>query len=492
MEKYERMNTHKRRTFIRNSVAGLGAMASLNAFARAAAAQKYNVLFIMTDQHNAHALGCYGSTEVQTPNMDRIAREGVLFENAFCQTGQCCPSRYSIWTGKYARSHGLYNNGMMENVAEETVGDCFSKAGYVTGSIGKHHMHMDDVKDKHGFQHVIDKPQYNVFVKKEGAPNFSKDGQWLDGPAPGRSNVGISDADNDHHPAGYWTNQTLKFLNEHQTENFCLWYSFYGPHTPLTPSRPWATMYDPKSLTLPPNHKYDYDLNVPNMIGLQTKSGTYGPGQHQETLAAYYGLTTQIDYNIGRVLDELDKLDLVNNTIVVYTADHGEMMSEHGAWTKGGLGCDATMRVPLLFRLPGVLPTGKRINDLVALIDLLPTMLELTDQPIPGKVQGKSLVAQMQGKNSQPRQAVFGENGDPTSKGHSVMARTATHKYVQYRDKDAMTYEQLFDLQADPWEMRDLARQPAHRSKLKDMKAVLADWEAKTERKPVPPGKRDQ
>ena len=114
-----------------------------------AQAKKPNVLFIMSDQHNANALGCYGNKEISTPNLDRIAKQGVRFQNAFCQTAQCVPSRYSIWTGRYARSTGTYGNGNGQNANENTVADLFDKAGYVTGTIGKHHMIMNQENQNH-------------------------------------------------------------------------------------------------------------------------------------------------------------------------------------------------------------------------------------------------------------------------------------------------------------------------------------------------------
>jgi len=125
------MNTAKlsRRQFLAGSLAGC---AALQTWTHATAARARNILFIMTDQHNAHALGCYGSREVKTPNMDRLARQGALFEQAFCQTGQCCPSRYSIWTGRYARTHGLYYNGQLENRKEDTVADILRRKGYMS------------------------------------------------------------------------------------------------------------------------------------------------------------------------------------------------------------------------------------------------------------------------------------------------------------------------------------------------------------------------
>jgi len=474
-----------RRQFLAGSLVGCTAF---QAWTHAKSVRPRNILFIMTDQHNVHALGCYGSREVKTPNMDRLAREGALFEQAFCQTGQCCPARHSIWTGRYARTHGLYYNGQLENIKEDTIGDILQRKGYKTATIGKHHMNMDVMPDKHGFDVVIDLPEYRAFLQSAGKAGQDSKGDFLpENVHPGRSRVGPCRADNDHHKAGYWAARAIDFMRENNERPFCLWLSFYGPHTPITPSEPWASMYDPARVTLPPNHTYDYDYNTPGLKGTQEKSGTFGEDLHRKTLAYYYGLVSQIDYNFGRVLDELDRLGLANNTAVVYTADHGEMMSEHGAWTKGRQGYDATVRVPLILRCPGVIPQGVRRKEPACSIDLLPTLLELTHQPIPPNVQGKSLVAPAKGKSSIWRDTIFSEIGASLG-NQTVIARTAQAKYVVYRQDGKVAYEQLFDLDRDPWEMKNEIRNPKYQRMLTIMRDKLACWEAET--KTVPPCKR--
>jgi len=246
-------------------------------------------------------------------------------------------------------------------------------------------------------------------------------------------------------------------------------------------------MYDPAGVTLPPNHKYDYDYNTPGLKGTQKKSGIFAEDLHRKTLACYYGLVSQIDYNIGRVLDELDRLGLTDNTAVVYTADHGEMMSEHGAWTKGGQGYDATVRVPLILRCPGVIPRAVRRKALACSIDLLPTLLELTHQPIPQNVHGKSLVAPAKGESGAWRDTIFSEIG-ASLENQTVTTRTANAKYIVYRKNGKMAYEQLFDLKKDPWEMKNEIGNPKYEPVLVALREKLTRWERET--KAVPPRKR--
>lgn len=407
--------------------------------------KKPNVLFIMSDQHNALALGCYGNSEISTPNLDRIAKNGVHFQNAFCTTAQCVPSRYSIWTGRYARSTGTYGNGNGQNAGENTVADLFDKAGYVTGTIGKHHMQMSKENQNHGFNLVS--------VPGDRAKPVTP--LPYDEIHPGRSEVGESPMPNEKHTCGLVSHEVIQFIDKNKDKPFVLWCSFQGPHTPITPSAPWSRQYDPMKLTLPPNHD-SVDWKVPGMEVLINKSGKYSQEiYHKETLAFYYGLISQIDYNIGLILNELDKLGLTENTIIVYTADHGEMMSEHKSWTKGITGYDATVRVPLIIKYPDHFSGGKVNNELVSSIDLLPTFLDLSGQKIPKNIEGKSLVGLMTG-NSIWRDYAFSEIGSSTQNS-VITVRGITEKYILFRKKGKVEYEQFFDLKTDPWEMKNLA-----------------------------------
>ncbi len=477
-----------RREFIKGTVAGTAAagLFGLNACASATKSrerQKLNVLFMMSDQHNARALGCAGNREIQTPNLDRLAGEGWRLPNAFCQTPQSCPSRYTLFTGRYAHSHGCRWNGVREPLDEVTIGEVFKEAGYSTATIGKHHMRNHPTK--HGFDTVIDMPQYNQFLKDERQPTAYAKGDWL--PFKISGPVGVSDADNDHHPMGFWTAATIKFLREHKDTPFCAWYSFYGPHTPITPSEPWAKMYNPGDLALPGN--FDYERSSMPWMLMQAKNQfrKLTEADHRKVLALYYGLVTQVDYNIGRVLAELERLGLADKTIVVYTADHGEMMAEHRAWTKYVLGLDATVRVPMIIRLPGAVTGGKVVNELVGSIDLMPTLCELAGLEYPDKVQGLSMVPLLEGRKVEWRKTIFSEIGYPgRAVGRCSIARTHTHKYVHHENRK-QPYEELFDYATDPWETRNVIEDPKHAAVLAALKADMKNWEDTTDHAPMYP-----
>jgi len=477
-----------RRDFIKHTAAGTAAasllgLSSCSTPTKAEKGEKLNVLFIMSDQHNARALHCGGNDDIQTPNLDRLADDGWRFSQAHCQTPQSCPSRYTLWTGRYAHSHGCRWNGVVEPLDEVTIGEIFSDAGYVTGTIGKHHM-MHDPK-KHGFAHVVSMGEYNQFLAGERQPNAYQKGDWL--PFKVSGPVGASEADNDHHPMGFWTSETIKFLQENKDNPFCLWYSFYGPHTPIVPSRPWADMYDPAELSLPGNFDYSRDSMPAMLMNARNKFRNMTEEDHRKVLAYYYGLVTQMDYNIGRVLDELERLGIADKTVVVYTADHGEMMSEHRAWTKFVLGLDATVRVPLIIRLPRAATGGKEVTELVGSIDLMPTLCELVGLKYPDKVQGRSLVPLLQGRDVEWRKTIFSEIGYPgKNMGLCSIALTHGHKYVLHENR-GNTFEELFDLERDPWETTNEVDNPKYAAVLAELKRSMKEWNDTTDHAPMYP-----
>jgi arylsulfatase A-like enzyme len=470
----------KRSHFLNAAGTSTLALSALGTFAATQTQPPLNVLFIMSDQHNARALGCYGSTEVKTPNLDALAAQGAVFTRAICQTPQCIPSRYSIFTGRYARSTGTYSNGCGQNSDENTVADLFHAQGYFCGTIGKHHMDMTPENKNHGFD-LVDVPhgfwEYSKSLPYEQAH-------------PGRAKVGECALPNQKHDAGMVAQATIDFIRDHKSKPFVVWCSFEGPHTPICVSKPWSEWYDPSMLTLPPTWNQQ-DMQLPGMDRFLRKSGTYDTELlHRQTLAYYYGYVSQIDHNIGLVLQELEKSGLAGNTIVVYTADHGEMMAEHGLWTKCATGYEPTIRVPMIIRLPGIVPAGTRVNELACSIDLLPTLMEAAGLNIPVNVQGKSLLPLAQGKAVEWRKYAVSELG--SSVDSQVVAITSTtRKYVRFKKGGKLEYEQLFDLVKDPWETQNVLSDKAYAGVQEEFKKALADWEATTPAaKPIPLGKK--
>jgi len=455
------------------------ALAAIAAACRGEAAEdrRPNVLFLITDQHNWRALGCAGNDEIRTPNLDRLAASGIRFENAFCQTAQCRPSRFTIWNGRYARSHGLATNATPEDPPDPTMAELFRASGYRTASIGKHHMNKERASDR-GFDEVIDLIDYAEFFGESFVPLEESELTGLR-----RTDLaGINPLDPELHPTGFWTSRTVDFLRE-TDEPFFLWCSFFRPHSPIDPTRPWAAQYDPADLTLPPSAHYEFDTDVPGLRWVHEKNGTpFDEAENRKTLALYYAAVSEVDHGIGTILDELERLGLADDTIVVFTSDHGEMMSAHGAWTKGQQGYDDTLRVPLIVR-PLESEAGAVRSELVGLIDLLPTLIEWCGLEAPPGLQGRSLAGLLSGRDADWRDTIFNEFGNPYAE-HTRTARTLTSKYVAYGEADVVTYEQFFDLAQDPWEMHNAVADPRHANEVAALRAALAQWDRETERAP--------
>jgi len=453
-----------------------------------------NVLLIMSDQQNAHALGVYGNgfggvTQSLSPEIDQLAAEGVRFTSAFCASPQCVPSRTSVLTGQWPHDHGVKWNGIFGPRFHETFPSFARKVGYETVSVGKDHLYWTDTEPifkDYGFNYFIKKPDYFDYCFDNGEVPFAFAGNYSSMPnlPAGIVFAGHTFNANEFHREGYDADQTIEFLEARAADGapFVAEYMPWGPHAPLLPSGPadphdWAHLYHPfENLDLPPNHD-----KVPSTQLLAEIQATYSglsEDEWKEILSYYYGLITQVDYNIGRVLDRLDELGLADDTLVIYTADHGEFGAEMSTWTKGKFHYDNINRIPLIIRFPGVLPAGRVIDSLVSNIDFFPTITELTGIPVPdarrAEVDGESLVALML-EDDEPagwRQEVFSELGTDRF-GKTRMVRTSTAKFTFDQETNE---EELYDLAVDPWEIDNVVAEPAYASLRVDLKNRLDTW----------------
>lgn len=451
---------------------------------------KPNVLVIMTDQHNAGVLGCAGDPVVKTPAIDSLAASGVRFTNAFCNTPQCAPSRYSIWTGLYARSHGLRANRVPEDTSHQSIADILGDEGWTTATIGKHH--MSSSPKKHGFQYVIDSTDFDEYRAKNNIPDWNEHGSWFRFVNKAmHGHVGSSSVSNEEHRDGYFANEAIKYLRSDRDEPFCLWLSFYGPHTPIAPSAPWSDMYEPTDMRMPATLSQKGLPGYRNMEDAQQLFAEFTAQRHRRVAALYYGFVSQLDHNIGLVLAELEALGLSENTIVVFTSDHGEMRGSHGLWGKEVFHYDAISRVPLIIRVPWLAPqTENTTNEsLVELVDLLPTLLDLTGTPIPSALQGRSLRPQLEGDSPPWRDYVIAEIGYPNRHyGRSYMARSKQGKYV-WSENEGDPMEIYFDLLADPNESNNRILNPQYAGQIQTHRSALDSWKQRTpEAAMIPPG----
>ena len=483
--------------------------------------ERPNILLIMSDQMKATASHLYGNPFCRTPHLERLADDGVLFEQAFTPHPLCVPARVSLWTGQYPHTTGARRNETLMPADALHAFKLWHELGFHCGLIGKNHC-FEQPKDLALFDTWCE-------ISHGGLPRdaTTKGMDWfrpveaIHAAHAVRRNMPVSspqfswahtDFPLEDYSTGLVAGQTVRFLEQHRQDPFALWVSFPDPHEPYEAPRRYAEMFPPDVVQLPPWRKGEFN-NAPErnrvlhqMMGIEDSTDTdiYG------LLAAYYGMVRFLDDGVGQILDALDRLGLRENTIVVFCADHGDFAGEHGMITKGGVFYDALTRVPLIVSWPGHVSQGQVDGSLVNLVDIVPTLLELQGVAIPWSMQGQPLPTVT---DATPREAAFSEYGagGPTftmedlhklskpygrralirslqwreAEGRRKMVRTREWKYVHdpLGDKD-----ELYDLTRDPWELTNVVDDPALAGVLADMRLRLADWSIRTEggHRPVP------
>ncbi len=386
-----------------------------------------NVLWLMSDQHNANCTGYAGNPDVKTPALDRIAAGGVNFSNGFANNPICSPSRICFMTGQYMHTHRMFGNNHAEysKPNPDTLGCLFRRYGYQTALIGKSHM----VRrwDADGFEHIRytdlcdalrtrpETTHYFQYLTDRGLADGYEEGSAKPGQEYMDDGSGPSRLPYEHSIERYTGRETLKFLeNRDESRPFFLHMSFQRPHAPIAPAREFYDLYDPDRLTLP-DSAFDWLKNRfaghPGFMADKLNAGCEYPLASTEArlrrcIASYYGLISAIDQEIGGVLDYLESVGELENTIVFYTADHGDFAGEHGLFHKNFGLFDSIQKIPFLLKWPGG-PAGVTCDRLVESVDLYPTLCELCDVPLPEGRDGMSLAAVEKGECD--RDAVFCE-----------------------------------------------------------------------------------
>ncbi len=484
---------------------------------------KPNVLFIITDQQRADHTGFMGNQVVRTPNMDSIAANGMVFENAWVSNPVCMPNRSTIMTGRMPTSHGvIFNDRSLEWNANTFVKQ-FRKAGYATGLIGKSHLqhgtsrnsivpyrgagvsespypdgwdeienferYMDgvpeDPDDFYGFGHI-------ELASDHGARITGHHLQWAlekggkkedlfteyDVPPKGQH---ISDNwmqiyqppyDEELHSTTFVTERTMDFISESKDADkpWMAWCSFPDPHHPLTPPGDWFFRHKPEDMALPASRHdtlEDAPVHLKMFQAIHPKDQRnwvapcgYGDDNLlREAIAATYGMVEMIDDGIGKILAHLEALGIRDNTIIVFTSDHGDMMGEHGLLLKGFMHYRGTLQVPMVIDMPG--KSAGRTSSLSSSIDLGCTLLDLCEiAPFYG-MQGESLAPVIDDASAEVRDCVLIEDDLPdiTAELTPMPGKTRTLITKDYRyTRNIKGEEQLFDLQQDPDEMKDLKK----------------------------------
>ena len=432
-----------------------------------------NVLVVMLDQMHYACLGSSGNgfggvASSLTPALDGLAEGGARFTRAYASQPQCCPARFSIVTGLAPRSHGVRWNAIWTPRDRVTLPELARAAGYATASIGKNHFYWlrqpAPLDYDMGFDHIVDEEDYSAHCAAHGVASYQHPSRTvLDRGLPGPiHSTGYTRNAGDLHPVGYWAKRTIEYLEQRAADGqpFVLYYSNLAPHAPILPTGPdapedWAHRYAPAQLELPPNHD---DAAVTWRLHVkQLEYSGMSPREHALVLARYYGLIAQVDHEIGRVLQRLRELGLERRTLVLFTADHGELASESGGWLKGAGMMEGLTRVPLLMRLPGVVASGTVSDALVGHEDLVPTIASVASIPVADHVRatwdGLDLLDVLRGDAQ--RAYYFSEYSSheiATERAYAVHGP----RYVYSKDYLLGPWETFHDLLADPWQRHDL------------------------------------
>ncbi|MBB5791128.1 sulfatase-like hydrolase/transferase [Jiangella mangrovi] len=438
-----------------------------------------NVLIIQADQFRADCLGAAGNPDVRTPHLDRLAGDGVRYRNAYCSFPVCTPSRYSLLTGLHVRQHAGWSNRCTLAPGIDTFPRALRRAGYDTAAVGK--MHFTPT--------YLDVGYDRLELAEQDGPGRYDDDYHRELAAAGLAPVtDLTDQEHEFRataPPSYWDTygtgrsnlpeewHSTSWIGERarqvltgwtETGDHLLHVSFVKPHHPFDPPAGWDDLYDPAALTPLPGwtdtipaadqrHRreyFDYEpLDLPRL---------------RQVMAHYYATITHLDHEVGRMLDLLRRRGLYDDTLIVFTADHGEYLGFHHLLLKDGPMYDPVVKVPLLAKFPGQRRRGEVSDALASLVDVAPTVLAACGvaptTPLPGQDLGDPAAGHDHVLAEDRRHGVAG------------MVRTGSHKLLW---SDAAG-EALFDLAADPYELTNLVGDPAHGDQLRRMREAAARW----------------
>ena len=445
-------------------------MAAAPAILTAKSRRPVNLLFLMSDQHQRAASGCYGHAAVKTPRIDEIARRGIRFDRAYCQAPVCVPARGSIITGLYPHRHGARILADALPTTNRTIAHYFAEHGYVTGAIGK--MHFVDETQRHGFEHRLHHADFQRTLTAAERERIRRD-QGGAGDVIGKPSELPLRLFRDT----YYAAETVKFLRENRGRPFCLWSSYFMPHTPLVPHRDFFALYDPAKLTLPERGPNELENGFEGNLIRSRERGWYQQTDDElrRGLAGYYGNISQMDACVGKVYDALRELGLDQNTVVVYTSDHGEMAGAHRTWTKHNM-YEQSVAVPLIVSAPD--GAGDARGDLIEQVDLFPTLAELCGLDAPAGLHGRSFAGLLRGQPCPAREFAYSEyyfchnvftaDNRFVGKPPILMVRTDRWKlnYLSWARSE------LFDLRKDPGEFDNVIDDPGNSGIVKELTAI--------------------
>jgi arylsulfatase A-like enzyme len=411
-----------------------------------------SILMILPDQMRGQAMGCMGDPNVNTPNLDRLASEGVLFRNTFANTPVCCPARAILLTGRYAHKNGMVANDLRLRDSETAIAEILAAQGYRTGFIGK--WHLDGGPRLPGF--VPPGPRRQGFQfwaanecdHRHFHPTYFRD-----------TDQAIAD---DRFEPEVWTDRAIEFLKGTGDDPFFLLVTMGPPHDPYGAPEPYRSLYDSKALAMRPNWV----------------EGT--PGAGRDELAAYYASITAIDDQVGRLLRTLDEVGRTEDTIVVFTSDHGDMLGSHGQRLKRKP-WEESIRVPGIIRYPAKGGEGRSSDAFLSHVDLAPTLLSLCGLPIPATMQGSDLAKFVLGETERGPDSVFFQIFVPfAGDGTPFPWRGIRTDQFMYARTEQGPWV-LYDVKNDPYELKNLADSPAQSKIRAALETQLSSWMDRTD-----------
>jgi len=455
--------------------AGAAAACAVKGIAGAVAKSKDrpNILLLMADQHRADCVGADGNKAIHTPNLDRIAHEGIRFRCAYSTTPTCTPARSALLTGLSPWRHGMLGYGRVGEKYPIEMPRALREAGYYTIGIGKMHWHPQ--RNAHGFHEML--------LDESGraeSPDFISDyRKWFKSEAPDLNPDATGIGWNDYPARAYvlperlhptrWTAETaMNFLKGYnRPEPWFLKVSFARPHSPYDPPERWLLKYADAELPRAVVGKWAQRYAQRNSARDDIWHGDLGSDQVRYSRQGYYGSVSFVDEQIGRILETLDQSGRLDQTLIIYTTDHGDMTGDHHLWRKS-YAYEASARIPMIMRWPTGLVSAARGQVSMApaeLRDILPTFLEAAEAPGADQLDGRSLLQLARGQISDWRKHIDLEHNICYSPENHWSALTdGHHKYIFHAKNGE---EQFFDLDKDPGEVNDLSSDSAYSSQMR-------------------------
>ena len=455
------------------SIISLGAFSSIGH----GQTKRPNVVFLLTDDQRPDTIAALGNSIIETPNLDRLVRGGTAFTRAICANPICTPSRAEILTGASGFRNGVLDFSRKIDPEMAFWPRTMKEAGYRTWYVGK--WHNDGLPTERGFERT------NGLYKGGGGkwwgtsdyPQHPKDHNgrvvtgyrgWVlqndEGTLFPEKGIGLMPD-----ISRTFADAAIELIETKPDEPFFLHVCFTAPHDPLLMPPGWENKYNPAKLPLPKNFLPEHPFDHGNFSGRDEKLFEWPrtPEMVRKELAVYYAVISHLDQQVGRILKALDDTGQRERTLIVFSSDHGLGVGSHGLRGKQSM-YEHTINVPLVFQGPGI-PRGQKRSAQCYLRDLFPTICDLADIPIPKSVQGKSLAAAIAGEQDEVYKHVFGY-----FRRSQRMIRSGEYKLIVYPEAER---RQLFHLPSDPWEMKNLADDPAHADARAELQKALSAWQ---------------